>query len=319
MTPWFRGNPMNGRFVTQTELNDLARECGLDGAGVARAEPPPVDRELVSRLVSVVPADLQYLRARLEDRLSPGRLLPGVRSVVVAFLSYAGDLPGVEALPRGRGFVSRFAWGRDYHEVVGGRVSRLAAALESRHGARTRWYVDTGPVFEKAYAVAAGLGFIGKNSLFIHPRYGSFVFLGTILTNLDVPDPPVTREGGCARCSACRNACPVGALDRPYVLDTQRCLARVLVSDRSPPAAELAPRLHGNLFGCDLCQDVCPYNRRAERPLHREFVPFPGTYMPRIDRVLRMDAAEFQAVFGPTPVRRRPLALLQATARCLLE
>lgn len=303
--------------ASASELDALARGCGLDGAGAAPAHPVPVDLDEVSRLVRLAPRDLGYLSARLRERLDPSLLLPGVRSVVIAFVSYGGTLPGVRAMPSGRGFVSRFAWGRDYHRVVGGRMERFARVISTRWGARARWYVDTGPVFEKAYAVASGLGFVGRNSLLIHPRYGSFIFLGSILTDLEVAGGAERIADGCGRCRACVTACPTRALDRPYVLDAGRCLAHLTVSDRSPPGPALAPRLAGNLYGCDLCQDVCPWNLRARRPDRTEFSPLPGAYMPRLRDVLAMDDARFQEVFGRTPVVRRTLPLLQATARLL--
>lgn len=305
--------------TSASELDALARDCGLDGAGAALAHPVPVDLDEVSRLVRSAPRDLGYLAARLRERLDPGLLLPGVRSVVVAFVSYAGTLPGVRAMPSGRGFVSRFAWGRDYHRVVGERMERFARAVSTRWDTRARWYVDTGPVFEKAYAVAAGLGFVGRNSLLIHPRYGSFIFLGTILTDLEVAPAAERIADGCGRCRACVTACPTRALDRPYVLDAGRCLAHLTVSDRSPPDPALAPRLAGNLYGCDLCQDICPWNLRAWRPERTEFSPLPGAYMPRLRDIMALDEARFREVFGRTPVVRRTLPLLQATARLLAD
>ncbi len=315
MPPWGR-NVARPPRITAGALQNLARDAGLDGVGAAPAHPVPVDIGIAERLVRRAPLDLGYLAARLKERLDPSLLLPGVRTVVIGFLSYAGTLPGVEAMPSGRGFVSRFAWGQDYHRVVGERMRRLAAGIGT-FGARARWYVDTGPIFEKAYAVAAGVGFIGRNSLLVHPRYGSFIFLGSILTDLEVEEVPGQVPDGCGRCRACQSACPTRSLEEPYILDASRCLAHLTVSNRSPPGPDLAPHLAGNLFGCDLCQDVCPFNRRAPRPDRPEFMPVPGAYMPRIRDILAMDEARFQEVFGQTPVRRRGLALLQATARLL--
>jgi len=301
-----------------SDIEGLATECDIDSIGVTPAYPVPVDADTFTRLVSNAPRDLGYLAARLKKRLDPGLMLPGVRTVVSAVVSYGGALPGVEALPPGAGFISRFAWSRDYHKVIGSRMKRLTYVIEERFGAKALWYVDTGPVLEKAYAVAAGHGFVGRNSLLFTPRFGSFVFLGTILTDLDVDAPaPAPARDGCGRCVECRDACPTMALEQDYVLDSRRCLAHLTVSDRNPPSPELAPMLAGNLYGCDICQDVCPYNIKAEKPDRRDFAPLPGLYMPMLDDVLGMDEDAFLRVFGRTPVRRRGLELLKATAGLL--
>jgi len=293
----------------------------LDAVGAAPAYPVPVDALMASRLVAEAPRDLGYLAAQIRKRLDPGLVLPGVRSVLSAVISYGSDLPGVEALPKGACFISRFAWSRDYHKVIGRMMKGLSADLEGRFAARARWYVDTGPVFEKAYAVAAGHGFIGKNSLLVTPGFGSWVFLGTILTDLEIEPPPVTQppKDGCGKCRICRDACPTKALEQDYVLDPSRCLAHLTVSDKAPPSPDLAPVLAGNLFGCDICQDVCPYNRKAVKPGRPEFAPLPGLYMPMLDDILAMDEEAFMRTFRPTPVRRRGLDRLQAIAKLLKE
>lgn len=300
------------------DIRVIAALCGLDAIGAAPARPVPVEPDAAARLVNRAPKDLGYLSARLAKRLDPALVLPGVRTVLSAVISYGSDRPGVEALAPGAGFISRFAWSRDYHEVIGGWMKDLCGHIEREFGATVRWYVDTGPVFEKAYAVAAGHGFVGKNSLLITPRYGSWVFLGTVLTDLEVETPPeAPQDDGCGKCRICQDACPTAALEQDYVLDSSRCLAHLTVSDREPPSPDLAPCLAGNLYGCDICQDVCPRNIKAVKPGRREFDPLPGLYMPRLDDVLAMDQERFLSVFGETPVRRRKLDLLQATARLL--
>lgn len=303
-------------------LQMAAAQCGLDGVGIAPAFPVPVDEEKIRHAVEIVPPDLDYLRRRLEERLNPRLVAKWVRSVIVVFVSYGGTLPGAKELPLGRGFISRFAWSFDYHNVVGERVRRFANLIGERLGARTKWFVDTGPVLEKAYAVAAGLGFQGKNSLFITPKYGSFIFLGTVLTDLDTArenDGKDQIQLGCGGCMACVKACPTGALATPYVLDQSKCLAYLLVSKKVAVSKLEEFNLSGNLFGCDICQDVCPWNARALRPDRLEFLPLPRTYMPRLSDILSMDEKAFSTIFGPTPVRRRGLSLLKATAAVLAE
>ena len=301
--------------ITRSDLAEMAAACDLDGVGAAPARPVPVDAGVAARLAARMPPELGYFARSLDRRLDPSLVLPGVRSVIAGFVAYAGASAGLEAMPPGGACVSRFAWCRDYHDTVGARFARLAASIEAR-GGRGRWHVDTGPVLEKAWAAAAGLGFVGRNTLLVTPRFGSFVFLGVVLTDLDVePSAPV--PDGCGSCSACRDACPTGALGEERVLDASRCLAHLTVTARGPFPAELASSLRGHLYGCDVCQDACPWNRRAERPDRPEFRPLAGLHYPAAAEVATMDDEAFDRLFGPTPARRRGADGVREIARML--
>lgn len=295
-------------------LRAMAFQAGLDDVGWAPSFPVPVDAKTLARRVrDDMPPELGYVGRRLADRLDPSRLLPGVRTIVMSALAYAGPAPGIEAMPPGGGFVSRFAWCRDYHEEVLRRVADLARGIEAHWGARTRAYVDTGPVLEKVWAKAAGLGFFGRNGLLITPRFGSFVFLGTILVNRDIDEPaPPAVPDGCGACTACRDACPTNALQVPGCVALDRCLAHWTVTARTPPPPDLP--LAGHLYGCDRCQDVCPWNRRARRPDPPAFRPLPGLHYPMLQDVLDMDEGAFAQRFGATPAARRGRAAVQAVA-----
>ncbi len=296
----------------------MAAECGLDDVAAVPAHPVPCDAADLSARLAGYPPELGYLSRGMQRRLDPSRVLPGVRTVITACLSYATPHPGARQRPPGSAFVSRFAWCPDYHLPVGEAVARLAAAVSARTGSTVRWYVDTGPVLEKAYAAAAGLGFIGRHGLLVHPRLGSFVFLGVVLTDAEVtggdrrPDLP-----GCGTCTACVQACPTGALGDPYRLDVHRCLAHLTVTSREPFPPGVP--LDSHLYGCDRCQDACPYNRRADVPDRAAFRPLPGLPFMAPAEVLAMDETAFQQRFGTTPARRRGLAGLQATARALID
>jgi len=307
-----------GAAIPASDLVELALGCGLDDAAATPAFPVPVDAADLRQRLSAYPPELSYLARGLAKRLDPSLVLPGVRTVIAACMAYGGPHPGVASRPSGTGFVSRFAWCPDYHRPVGDAVARFAAGIEARTGARTRAYVDTGPVLEKAYAAAAGLGFIGRHGLLVHPRFGSFVFLGVLLTDaLVVPDIARPALPGCGACTACVAACPTGALRTPYRLDVDRCLAHLTVTAKTPLPGGLP--LAGNLYGCDICQDVCPFNRGAEHPDHPAFRPLPGLPFVPPEDVLAMDAAAFTARFGATPARRRGLPGMAAIAQRLIE
>jgi epoxyqueuosine reductase len=283
------------------------------------ATPVPADPDQLSRLLSCYPPELSYIHRRVADRLDPARLLPGIRTVIVACRSYGSPHPGIEALPPGAGFVSRFAWCPDYHGPMQESMNALAEAVAAETGCASRGYSDTGPILEKAWAARAGLGFVGRNGLLVHPRLGSFVFLGVVLTAAEVlpdegPRPPLP---GCGFCYACLQACPTGALRTPGRVDVRRCLAHLTVTFRDPVPHGIP--LAGHLYGCDRCQDVCPYVRKAFLPDHPCFRPLPGLPFLDIREVLRWDESDFQARLGDTPVRRRGLAAFRQTAERLLE
>lgn len=304
--------------IPASDLLELAQSCGLDDAAAVPAFPVPVDADDLQARLSTYPPELSYLSRGLAKRLDPALVQPGVRTVIAACMSYGGPHPGAQARPAGTAFVSRFAWCPDYHGPVGDAMARLAAAIESRTATPTRWYVDTGPVLEKAYAAAAGLGFIGRHGLLVHPRFGSFVFLGVLLTDAEVlPDVPRPALPGCGACTACVAACPTGALDTPYRLDVPRCLAHLTVTSKAPVPDDVP--LAGHLYGCDACQDACPFNHRAERPDRPAFRPLPGLPYVRPGDILDMEPAGFESRFGTTPARRRGLPGLQDTARRLVH
>jgi epoxyqueuosine reductase len=303
------------------ELQNLAAEFDIDDLAVTPAAPVPVDADILARRVAEAPPELGYLARGLDRRLNPDRILPGVRSVFVGLVRYGGGPERPARLPEGSGWISRFAWCADYHETVGARFKALARALEVRHGAKTRWYVDTGAVLEKAWAARAGLGFIGKNTLLVSPRFGSFVFLGVVLTDIDVSGwEQRTCGAGCKTCDACVRACPVGAIDGSGRLDWSRCLAHLNATSRIPIPDQIVTA--GNLFGCDICQDACPHNRGRAEP-RAEFAPREGLFCPSLSAVAEACSDPvapdgFNKMFGGTPVFRRGPDLVGMTAARLL-
>jgi epoxyqueuosine reductase len=252
-------------------LSEAARALGVSWVGIARAQPlAEEEARLRAWLEAGHHAGMAWLAADPALRADPTRLLPGCRSVVVLGLNYLRE--DGDPAPEGPvGLVARYARNRDYHRVLGKIGQRLARRLreEWAPGCDARPFVDVGPVLERAWAVRAGLGFIGKNSMLIHPREGSYFVLSTILTTADLPPTPPLADiaNGCGGCRRCLDDCPTGAIVEAGVVDSRRCLSYLTIETAGDAIAEpLAARMDGWVFGCDVCQDVCPYNRVRASP-----------------------------------------------------
>ncbi len=248
-------------------LQDWAADAGFDRAGVVSLAPSENGAALRRWLARGEHAGMEWIGRRIEMREEPARLLPGARSALCVALQYhplqGEEEPGGDLWPR----VARYARGRDYHDVMGRRLKALAARIRDEFpGCETRPYVDTGPILERELAARAGLGAVAKNTHLLHRRGGSYFFLGELLLTLELepgePEEPVSDL--CGRCTRCLDACPTGALPEPYRLDANRCISYWTIEHRGglPPAAR---EMVGEwVFGCDVCQEVCPWNQRAE-------------------------------------------------------
>ncbi len=245
------------------EVRALAEVLGFDRVGFAKAEPTSETRRFREWVDLGYAGELSWLSGRADEREDPRRVLAGAKTVIVAALAQ-----GAGSGDEGRGGVARYAQGDDYHDVLLDRLHALEAGLAALHGdsIRTRAYVDTGPVLERVWAARAGLGWQGKNTLLIDKELGSFLFLGVLLTDLELrPDPPGTDH--CGSCRACLDACPTDAFRQPYVLDARRCLSYSTIELRDAIPEELREAQADWVFGCDICQTVCPWNRPDRRPV----------------------------------------------------
>jgi len=278
-----------------------ARELGFDLCGMARAR--PLDAARLDRWFERgwdAPG-IAYVRDRRDERLDPSRVLAGARSVIALAASYAPELP--EPAPRGGLVVARYAQGRDYHNVVLKPARKLAAWIRAELGARVYCEVDAGAVLEKAWAQEAGIGWIGKNGCLIHERLGSWLLLGALVTDAELlPDDP--HPDRCGECSACIPACPTGAIPEPGYVDANRCLAYHTIEHRGPIPPELARAAGGRVFGCDACQDACPWNRRAPPGKLVQLRARPEQRALDLASVLRLTPEDARRRYEGTPLLR---------------
>ena len=282
----------------------LALEAGFDLAGVAAADAPRELAFFAEWVARGYAGEMAYLTSQTARRGDLRQAFPWARSVVSVGAQYDTPHPYSTEASADAGWIARYAWGDDYHDVMTAMLERLASALESEIGSfRSRVYVDTGPVVERAYAAAAGLGAWGKNTCLLHPEHGSWFFLGELVTDLDLlPDAP--RPDMCGTCTACLDACPTGAFPAPYVLDATRCISYLTIELKGAIPETLRPGMGRQVFGCDICQDVCPWNRRRRHQGRGMFEPRPGLAAPDLDDLGQLDEEGFRARFRGSAVKR---------------
>lgn len=296
-------------------LRDEASALGFNRLGVIPAGPAHRLDAYLRWIGEGMQGEMGYMARpdRVERRRDPGVILPGVRSVVVVGLDYyTADPPSHIANDPSRGRISNYAWGLDYHEVMTPRLEALAGWLRGRSGAAevtSRVYVDTGAILERDHGQTAGLGFTGKNTMLIDPRRGSWFFLGVLLTTteLEYDPPPEERPTlpSCGRCTRCMTACPTAAFPQPYVLDARRCISYLSIELKGWIPAELRPLMGNWVYGCDVCQAVCPFNRFARPTAEPTFYPVDWEVaVPPLLDLLTLDEAAFAQRFARSPIKR---------------
>ena len=293
-------------------LKEKALLLGFDACGAASAD--ALLREgayLQQWLAAGNHAGMSYLARNVEKRSDVRQLVTGARSVFMLLLSYKPATVQSAAAPQ----VAYYAYGEDYHEVIRRKLRVLEDVVKTyAPQAQTRGFVDSAPVFEKAWAARAGLGWIGKNNLLVSPVFGSFVFLATLVTEVELSydEPPESRCGNCERCVA---ACPTGALEAPHRLNAQKCIAYQTIEHKGETTAPT----HGYIFGCDLCQLSCPWNRAARAHTHAEFAPLPEILSCTAADWLSMDEAQFNVLFARSPLQRSGLKKIQENVKNFLR
>jgi len=300
------------------EIRQQARRAGFDLVGIASAEPSRYRDYFRQWLDSGQSATMQYLHRRFEQRVDPASYLPGAKSVICVAMNYCVPLaPPPQGSSHGR--IARYALGQDYHELFKARLYQLADWIRARvPDAQTRCAVDTAPVMEKELAARAGVGWIGKNTCIINERIGSWLLLGEVLTTLQLPpdDPGIDRCGTCRRCI---DACPTQAITAPYQLDARRCISYLTIERREPIPEEFSDKLHGWLFGCDICQEVCPWNSRAPLSSEPAFQPRFSSGTIDLRELLRWPEEEYRDRLRGSAIKRVKLPVLQRNAKLLLD
>jgi len=312
--------------VTTDNIKEFAFRVGFDLCGITTPEPPELLHERFRAwLERGYHGEMAWLKRNADLRTNPRRLDMTVRSIIMLAVNY--NQPNNGAIPEGHGVVSRYARGRDYHKVVAGMIRRLVRLIGKEVGpseeAEFKWWVDYGPFAERAFAAKAGLGFIGKNGLLISRKFGSWLLLAEIVTSLELePDDQFAiNHGRCGTCRRCIDACPTEAIVADGVVDARRCISYLTIERPSSIPPGLAARMGRLVFGCDVCQEVCPHNGRAIPTRHRELTSARGVGE-SIDarRILALTSPEqFLHLTAGTPLTRPKLEGLQRNARIVLE
>lgn len=279
-----------------------ATELGFQKVGICPAEAPDHLPALAGWLERGNHGTMEWIERTREKRLDISKMLPGIRSVVVVGMNYYTKTEAKTGNAVGR--ISRYAHGTDYHDIMQERLEALEQFVRQQRPGRTmRIYSDTGPVSEKVWAEKAGLGWQGKHSNLLTQDYSSWIFLGVLLLDFELEyDRPATDH--CGTCTRCIEACPTQAITEPYVVDSRRCISYLNIEHRDPIAAELRPGMGNWIYGCDVCQDVCPWNRFTKLSQEKAFAPAPASRLEDPREWLELSMEEFRRRFRHSPMKR---------------
>ncbi|MBV8880682.1 MAG: tRNA epoxyqueuosine(34) reductase QueG [Planctomycetaceae bacterium] len=284
-----------------SSIRSKARELGFEKVGFARAGAAPHGESLGPWLGQEFHGEMAWMAKAPDRRTDPAKLLPGARTVICVLKNYQS--PGTHSEDPTVGRISRYAWGDDYHDLLTSKLHELRQHIE-RLGGNAKVCVDTNAILEKPWAQEAGLGWQGKHSNLISRDLGSWFFLGELLTDLDLEADPPHREEYCGTCTACIDLCPTRAITAPYVVDSRKCIAYLTIEHRGAIPRKLRPLMGNLVFGCDICQDVCPWNKFAGVAPEREFYAREGNLTPSLIELLGLSRDDFNRRFKGSPVKR---------------
>ena len=291
------------QIVSQWIINE-AEQMGFDACGIANATALKDESEHVEQwLDEGHEGEMGYLTRNKEKRYDPRLLVEGTKSIVTVLYNY---FPKQQIGDSGRYKIAKYAYGADYHEVLKRKMRQLLERIESQTGKLdgTRIFVDSAPVLDRAWAVRCGLGFIGKNTTLIHPKKGSYFFIGHLFLPIELSETGAMMTDHCGRCTKCLDACPTGALEAPFHIDARKCISYLTIEYKGSLAGFDPETFNGWMYGCDICQDVCPYNRFALPNMEPDFQPSEELLAMREDDWKNLSKAEFEALFKHSAMQR---------------
>lgn len=293
--------------ITAGGVKAEARRLGFEACGISRAQELTEEATLLeSWLHRGYHGTMSWMERNFDKRIDPRELLPGAKSVISVMDVYCQGIEHPES--REVGLISRYAWGDDYHVVVKNRLHLLLDWIKGEVGdVGARVFVDSAPVMDKAWASRSGLGWIGKHSNLLHPQLGSWFFLGEIICDIELePDGPIPDH--CGTCTRCIDACPTDAIVEPYVVDANRCISYLTIEHRDDDiGGELAEKMDNWIFGCDICQDVCPWNKFSPTTRESAFLPSDGIEATSLDEWSHLTSTAFEARFSESAIARTRL------------
>jgi epoxyqueuosine reductase len=283
-------------------LLELASELGFDSCRIAAASPPTHAHEFDDWLNKGAHGEMHYMARGEEKRRDPQKVLPGAESIIVLAINYFQGKQMRRSQTAATGQIARYAWGDDYHDVIEAKLRKIDNFL-CEFGGKQKCYVDTGPILERDYAAAAGIGWHGKSTMLIDEKLGTWFFLAEILTTIDLPADEPARDR-CGTCERCIKACPTGAITGPHKLDARRCISYLTIELKGSIPLELRPLMGDRIFGCDDCLDACPWNRFAKVSRDSAFAARRSTTSFTLRDYLRLNNAEFRSLFRDSPIKR---------------
>lgn len=308
---------MNNDLKYNSDLiKSKAREIGFSACGIAPIYSLESERQaLESWLEAGMHGTMGYMKRNLEKRLNPAELLEGARSVITVLMNYYSPLRQTD--PEAP-VISKYVYGKDYHFVLKERLNQLLRFIDKEVApCKGRVFVDSAPVLERAWAREAGLGWIGKNTLLITKKFGSYVFIGELIVDLELDYDTETISDYCGTCTRCIDACPTDAITAPRIIDARNCISYQTIENKGEIPLRIASKLNNRVFGCDICQDVCPWNRKSESTEIHEFFPSEELLQMKKHEWNRLDKQTYNKIFKNTALERAGYKFLMRNIRTI--